>query len=110
MAAALLASLAGVGVVMALLDKNLRSEAHTPFRRLHYLELASEPDFATAVARATAFPDTERLPQADSFYLGFHFLPIQVGYRHEERSFNRKQSAPHRPFEPVIGRRTGKAS
>jgi uncharacterized 2Fe-2S/4Fe-4S cluster protein (DUF4445 family) len=49
-------NLAGVGVVMALLDKKLRSEARTLCRRIRCLELASEPDFATAFARATAFP------------------------------------------------------
>jgi len=50
-------NLAGVGVVMALLDKKIRSEACTLCRRIHYLELASEPDFAMAFARATAFPE-----------------------------------------------------
>lgn len=49
-------NLAGVGVVMALLDKQLRAEACTLCRRVRYLELASEPDFAMAFARATAFP------------------------------------------------------
>jgi uncharacterized 2Fe-2S/4Fe-4S cluster protein (DUF4445 family) len=52
-------NLAGVGVVMALLDKKLRLEARTLCRRIRYLELASEPDFAMAFARATAFPDME---------------------------------------------------
>ena len=52
-------NLAGVGVVMALLDKKLRSEARTLCRRIRYLELASEPDFAMAFARATAFPEME---------------------------------------------------
>jgi uncharacterized 2Fe-2S/4Fe-4S cluster protein (DUF4445 family) len=49
-------NLAGVGVVMALLDKKLRSEARDLCDRIRYLELASEPDFAMAFARATAFP------------------------------------------------------
>ncbi len=52
-------NLAGVGVVMALLDKNLRAEARTLCRRIRYLELASEPDFAMAFARATVFPEME---------------------------------------------------
>jgi uncharacterized 2Fe-2S/4Fe-4S cluster protein (DUF4445 family) len=50
-------NLAGVGVVMALLDKKLRREAHTLCRRIRYLELAAEPDFAMAFARATTFPE-----------------------------------------------------
>ncbi len=50
-------NLAGVGIVMALLDKKLRSEAHTLSRRIRYLELASEPDFAMAFAQATSFPE-----------------------------------------------------
>jgi uncharacterized 2Fe-2S/4Fe-4S cluster protein (DUF4445 family) len=49
-------NLAGVGIVMALLDKKLRSEARALSRRIRYLELASEPDFAMAFARATTFP------------------------------------------------------
>ncbi|BBO68674.1 hypothetical protein DSCA_26040 [Desulfosarcina alkanivorans] len=52
-------NLAGVGVVMALLDQNLRSEARTLCRRIRYLELASEPDFAMAFALATGFPEIE---------------------------------------------------
>jgi uncharacterized 2Fe-2S/4Fe-4S cluster protein (DUF4445 family) len=52
-------NLAGVGVVMALLNKKLRSEAHDLCRRIRYLELASEPDFAMAFARATAFPEID---------------------------------------------------
>lgn len=50
-------NLAGVGIVMALLDKKLRAEAGTLSRRIRYLELASEPDFAMAFARATSFPE-----------------------------------------------------
>jgi uncharacterized 2Fe-2S/4Fe-4S cluster protein (DUF4445 family) len=49
-------NLAGVGVVMALLDKKIRSEARDLCRRIRYLELAADPDFAMAFARATAFP------------------------------------------------------
>ena len=50
-------NLAGVGVVMALLDRRLRAEARRLCRRIRYLELAAEPDFAMAFARATAFPE-----------------------------------------------------
>ena len=49
-------NLAGVGIVMALLDKKMRSEARTLCRRIRCLELASEPDFAMAFAQATVFP------------------------------------------------------
>jgi uncharacterized 2Fe-2S/4Fe-4S cluster protein (DUF4445 family) len=50
-------NLAGVGVVMALMDKKLRLEAGDLCRRIRYLELASDPDFAMAFAKATAFPE-----------------------------------------------------
>ncbi|MBR9985090.1 MAG: DUF4445 domain-containing protein, partial [Desulfosarcina sp.] len=50
-------NLAGVGLVMALLDKKLRREARTLCDRIRCLELASEPDFAMAFARATTFPE-----------------------------------------------------
>ncbi|BBO75381.1 hypothetical protein DSCW_27980 [Desulfosarcina widdelii] len=50
-------NLAGVGVVMALLDKKIRSEARELCRRIRYLELASDPDFAEAFAKATTFPN-----------------------------------------------------
>jgi uncharacterized 2Fe-2S/4Fe-4S cluster protein (DUF4445 family) len=50
-------NLAGVGVVMALLDNKNRAEARDLCRRIRYLELASDPDFAMAFAKATAFPD-----------------------------------------------------
>jgi uncharacterized 2Fe-2S/4Fe-4S cluster protein (DUF4445 family) len=50
-------NLAGVGVVMTLLDKKNRTEARDLCRRVRYLELASDPDFAMAFAKATAFPD-----------------------------------------------------
>ncbi len=55
-------NLAGVGVVMALLDRKRRSEARALCRRTRYLELASEPDFAMAFARATAFPEIRQGP------------------------------------------------
>jgi uncharacterized 2Fe-2S/4Fe-4S cluster protein (DUF4445 family)/acyl-coenzyme A synthetase/AMP-(fatty) acid ligase len=50
-------NLAGVGVVMALLDKGLRSEARELCRRIRFLELASEKDYALAFAKATGFPE-----------------------------------------------------
>lgn len=50
-------NLAGVGVVMALLDKKIRWEARDLCRRIRCLELAAEPDFTMAFARATAFPE-----------------------------------------------------
>jgi uncharacterized 2Fe-2S/4Fe-4S cluster protein (DUF4445 family) len=50
-------NLAGVGVVMALLDKGLRFEARELCRRIRFLELASEKDFALAFAKATGFPE-----------------------------------------------------
>jgi uncharacterized 2Fe-2S/4Fe-4S cluster protein (DUF4445 family) len=55
-------NLAGVGVVMALLDHKRRSEARALCRRIRYLELASEPDFAMAFARATTFPEIRQGP------------------------------------------------
>jgi uncharacterized 2Fe-2S/4Fe-4S cluster protein (DUF4445 family) len=50
-------NMAGVGVVMTLLDKKIRSEARNLCRRMRYLELASDPDFAMAFAKATTFPE-----------------------------------------------------
>jgi uncharacterized 2Fe-2S/4Fe-4S cluster protein (DUF4445 family)/acyl-coenzyme A synthetase/AMP-(fatty) acid ligase len=50
-------NLAGVGVVMTLLDKKLRPEARDLCRRIRYLELAADPAFAMAFAKATAFPE-----------------------------------------------------
>jgi len=52
-------NLAGVGVVTALLDKNVRAEARELCRRIRYLELAADPEFAMAFAKATAFPEME---------------------------------------------------
>jgi hypothetical protein len=43
-------NLAGEGVVMALLDKNLRSEARDLCRRVRFLELAAKPEFAMQFA------------------------------------------------------------
>ncbi|GAB6905858.1 hypothetical protein JCM12296A_16930 [Desulfosarcina cetonica] len=51
-------NLAGVGVVMALLDRKLRAEARGLCRRLRYLELATQTDFAMAFAMATTFPES----------------------------------------------------
>ena len=50
-------NLAGVGVVMALLDKTVRSEARDLCRRIRFLELASETEFPLAFAKATMFPE-----------------------------------------------------
>jgi uncharacterized 2Fe-2S/4Fe-4S cluster protein (DUF4445 family) len=50
-------NLAGVGVVMALLNKELRSEARSLCRYIRFLELASEKEFPLAFAMATAFPE-----------------------------------------------------
>lgn len=50
-------NLAGVGVVMALLDKGLRAEARSLCRFIRFLELAAEKDFALAFAEATGFPE-----------------------------------------------------
>ncbi|MGD8701166.1 MAG: ASKHA domain-containing protein [Desulfosarcina sp.] len=52
-------NLAGVGVVMTLLDKKLRSKARSLCRRIRFLELATEPNFAAAFAAATTFPEIE---------------------------------------------------
>jgi len=51
-------NLAGVGVVTALLDKKMRTEARGLCRRICYLELAADPEFAMAFAKATAFPES----------------------------------------------------
>jgi uncharacterized 2Fe-2S/4Fe-4S cluster protein (DUF4445 family) len=53
-------NLAGVGVVMALLDKKMRSEVRSLVGRIRTLELASEPDFAMAFAMATGFPEIQK--------------------------------------------------
>ena len=47
---------AGVGAIMALLDKKLRTEAEKLSRRVRFLELANEPGFAEAFAAALTFP------------------------------------------------------
>ena len=50
-------NLAGVGVIMALLDKKRRPEAAQLAREIKFLELAQEPDFAMRFPEATGFPE-----------------------------------------------------
>jgi len=50
-------NLAGVGVVMALLDKKIRTEVQDLRHRIRVLELASEPEFEAALTKASAFPN-----------------------------------------------------
>ncbi len=52
-------NLAGVGVVMALLDKSIRAEARELCRRIRFLELAADNSFPMAFAMATMFPELE---------------------------------------------------
>lgn len=47
---------AGVGAIMALLDKKRRTEAEKLSGRVRFLELANEPGFAEAFAAALTFP------------------------------------------------------
>lgn len=49
-------NLAGIGAILALLDKNRRTEAVELSRHIRILELAGEPDFAERFAFATSFP------------------------------------------------------
>lgn len=49
-------NLAGVGAIMALLDKKRRTEAMEVSKRIKFLELAQEPGFAERFAEATFFP------------------------------------------------------
>ena len=49
-------NLAGVGVVMALLDKNRRAEAAELSKQVRFMELAREPDFETRFSQALIFP------------------------------------------------------
>lgn len=49
-------NLAGVGGIMALLDKKCRAEAARLSRRVAFLELAKEADFAKRFSEATVFP------------------------------------------------------
>jgi uncharacterized 2Fe-2S/4Fe-4S cluster protein (DUF4445 family) len=52
-------NLAGVGAIMALLDKKARLEAANLSERIRFLELAQEPDFATRFPESTTFPALE---------------------------------------------------
>lgn len=49
-------NLAGVGAIMALLDRKRREEAQRVSREIRFIELAMDPDFADRFARATVFP------------------------------------------------------
>lgn len=48
---------AGMGAIMALLDKKLRKKIDNVTAQVHTLELAQEPDFAEEFAAATLFPE-----------------------------------------------------
>ncbi len=50
-------NLAGVGAIKALLDKKERARLDEIRKRIRFIELAGEPDFAMEFARATFFPD-----------------------------------------------------
>jgi uncharacterized 2Fe-2S/4Fe-4S cluster protein (DUF4445 family) len=50
-------NLAGVGAIMALLDKSCRAEAEEIANQVRFLDLSKEPDFTTKFAEATRFPD-----------------------------------------------------
>lgn len=52
-------NLAGVGVVMALLDKNRRAEATELSKQVRFMELAREPDFETKFSQALIFPPVD---------------------------------------------------
>jgi len=52
-------NLAGVGSIMALLDKKRRAEAAELSRQIKFLELAQEPDFAIRFPESTIFPPLE---------------------------------------------------
>jgi uncharacterized 2Fe-2S/4Fe-4S cluster protein (DUF4445 family) len=54
-------NLAGVGVVMALLDKNRRAEATELSKQVRFMELAREPDFETKFSQALIFPPVDDL-------------------------------------------------
>lgn len=55
-----LENLAGVGAIMALLDKNRRAEAIELSHRVKFLELAQEPDFETKFLEFMTFPPVEK--------------------------------------------------
>jgi uncharacterized 2Fe-2S/4Fe-4S cluster protein (DUF4445 family) len=52
-------NLAGVGAIMALLDRKARSEAAELAGHIRFLELAQEPDFAVRFPESTTFPALE---------------------------------------------------
>lgn len=52
-------NLAGVGAVMALLNRSRREEARRLNRRIRFIELATNPDFAMEFTRSTAFPELD---------------------------------------------------
>ncbi len=47
---------AGIGAIMALLDKDQRSEAQDLSAKVHFLELARDPDFSEEFVKAMGFP------------------------------------------------------
>ena len=49
-------NLAGVGAIMALLDKKRRAEAVEVYKHIKFLELAREPGFSKRFAESTVFP------------------------------------------------------
>jgi uncharacterized 2Fe-2S/4Fe-4S cluster protein (DUF4445 family) len=54
-----LENLAGVGAVLALLDKKNREQASTLAQKAHAVDLALDPEFAMRFARGTLFPELE---------------------------------------------------
>lgn len=49
-------NLAGTGAVIALLDKNKRTEIETIARKINFLDLSCEPDFTLNFSNATKLP------------------------------------------------------
>jgi uncharacterized 2Fe-2S/4Fe-4S cluster protein (DUF4445 family) len=52
-------NLAGVGAIMALLDKSCRAEAEEIATQVRFLDLSKEPDFTQKFAEATRFPELD---------------------------------------------------
>jgi uncharacterized 2Fe-2S/4Fe-4S cluster protein (DUF4445 family) len=52
-------NLAGVGAIMALLDKSCRAEAEEIATQVRFLDLSKEPDFTQKFAEATKFPELD---------------------------------------------------
>lgn len=52
-------NLAGMGAIMALLDRGARTKARELAREVKFIELAHEPDFQMRFARATQFPELD---------------------------------------------------